>query len=190
MPKIAVCISDIGYRCNKPLLYYSSRLAKKHGYGKSRKVNLDYKYGAVNIRGNDENIQEAYDALFPQAEAALSDIDWTEYKDILFISKGIGTIIATSYAKKYGLDGAKHILFTPLVQTFSFTTDNSIAFMGYADSWSNANEIHDLSSRHILACHLYDKCNHSLECDDAIENIDILKGIMLKTQDFIKKPSI
>lgn len=190
MPKIAVCFSDIGYRCNKPLLYYSSRIAKQLGYGKSRKVDYKYKYGAVNVRGNDENIQEAYDALFPQAEAALSDIDWTEYNDILFISKGIGTIIATSYAKKYGLDGVRHILYTPLAQTYSFATNKSLAFIGTADPWSDKQEILDLSSEHYVQYFIYTECNHSLECGDAIKNVDILKDVMLKTRDFIKKPNI
>lgn len=60
-------------------------------------------------------MQEAYEALFSQAKAELADIVWFEYRNVLFISKSIGTTIAASYAKKYGFKNAKHILYTPLV---------------------------------------------------------------------------
>ncbi len=94
---------------------------------------MSYTYNAGNIRGNEEKMKEAYEALFSQSEAELTDIDWSEYDDILFISKSIGTIIAASYAEKYGLEKARHVLYTPLAQTFLFAPTNAIAFIGTAD---------------------------------------------------------
>ena len=183
MSKIAVYFPGIGYHCDKPLLYYSRSIANKLGYENAR--NVSYTYKAGNIRGNDEKMKEAYETLFAQAEAELADIVWTEYDDVLFISKSIGTIIAASYAKKYGLIDAKHILYTPLAQTFFFTPNNAIGFIGTADPWSNIDEITQLSTANHIPLIVYENCNHSLECDDTLKNIEILKDVMQRTREFI-----
>ncbi|MDE7254205.1 MAG: alpha/beta hydrolase [Acetatifactor sp.] len=185
MSKIAIYFPGIGYHCDKPLLYYSRSIASKLGYENSR--NVSYTYNAGNIRGNEEKMKEAYEALFSQTEAELADIIWSEYDDVLFISKSIGTIIATSYVKKYRLNGVKHILYTPLAQTFLFAPSNAIGFIGTADPWSNIDEITRLSAENHVPLTTYDDCNHSLECGDTLKNIEILKDIMQQTRDFIEK---
>ncbi|MDE7178642.1 MAG: alpha/beta hydrolase [Lachnospiraceae bacterium] len=185
MSKIAVYFPGIGYHCDKPLLYYSRDIAYELGYKNYRNVNYTYKAG--NIRGNEEKMKEAYEALFSQTEAELADIVWTEYDDILFISKSIGTIIATSYAEKYGLKNAKHVLYTPLAQTYQFAPDRAIAFMGTADPWSNIDEIIRLSSANHIPLTVYEGCSHSLECNDTLKNIENLKDVMQRTMDFCKR---
>lgn len=182
MSKIAVYFPGIGYHCDKPLLYYSRNIAGKSGYENSK--NISYTYNAGNIRGNDQKMRDAYEALFIQAEAALADIVWTDYDDVLFVSKSIGTIIAASYAEKHGLKNTKHILYTPLAQTFLFTPGNAIAFIGNADPWSSIDEIRKLAALNHVPLIVYNGCNHSLECDDALKNIEILKDVMQKTLDF------
>ena len=184
MSKIAVYFPGIGYHCDKPLLYYSRDIAYELGYKDYRNVNYMYKAG--NIRGNEEKMKEAYEALFSQTEAELADIVWSAYDDILFISKSIGTIIATSYAKKYGIKNAKHVLYTPLAQTYQFAPDRAIAFMGTADPWSDTDEIIRLSSANHIPLTVYEGCNHSLECDDTLKNIENLKDVMQRTMDFCK----
>ncbi len=184
MSKIAVYFPGIGYHCDKPLLYYSRSIAYKLGYEDSRNVN--YTYNAGNIRGNDKKMKEAYEALFLQAEAELADIVWSDYDDVLFISKSIGTIIAASYAAKYELKRARHILYTPLAQTFLFAPNNAIAFIGTADPWSNTDEIIQLSNTNNIPLTVYDNCNHSLECNDTLKNLEIIKDVMKRTRDFIE----
>lgn len=186
--KIAVYFPGIGYHCDKPFLYYSRKIADKLGYENSR--NVRYTYNAGNIRGNNEKMKEAYEALLLQTEEELTDIVWTEYDDVLFISKSIGTVIAASYAKKHGLLCAKHILYTPLAQTFLFKPSNAISFIGNADPWSNIDEITQLSTASNIPLIVYENCNHSLECDDVLKNIDTLKDVMQKTKDFIEKSII
>lgn len=185
MSKIAVYFPGIGYHCDKPLLYYSRSIACKLGYENFR--NVKYTYNAGNIRGNEEKMKEAYEALFSQTEAELADIVWSQYDDILFVSKSIGTIIAASYAQKYGLKSARHILYTPLAQTYHFAPDHAIAFIGTADPWSDTDEIIRLSNANHIPLTVYDGCNHSLECTDTMKNIDHLKDIMQKTMDFSRE---
>ena len=181
MSKIAVYFPGIGYHCDKPLLYYSRDIACGLGYNDHRKVH--YTYTAGNIRGNKKKMQEAYEALFSQAEAELADIVWSKYDDVLFVSKSIGTIIATSYAEKYGLKNARHILYTPLSQTYRFAPDHAIGFIGTADPWSDTDAIIRLSNANHIPMVVYEGCDHSLECDDTLKNIENLMDIMQKTLD-------
>lgn len=188
MSKIAVYFPGIGYHCDKPLLYYSRKIACELGYENYRNVNYTYK--AENIRGNEEQMTKAYKALFSQAESALADLDWSAYDDILFVSKSIGTAIATSYVQKYGLEHARHVLYTPLAQTFSFTLsapfakEKAVAFIGTADPWSDTDEIIRLAEINHIPLTVYEDCNHSLECGDTLKNIDILRDVMHKTMAF------
>lgn len=183
MSKIAVYFPGIGYHCDKPLLYYSRSIARELGYKNDR--NVSYTYKAGNIRGNEAKMKEAYETLFSQAESELTDIAWSEYDDVLFISKSIGTIIAASYAEKYGLKSARHVLYTPLSQTYLFAPDNAIGFIGTADSWSDTDEIIRLSNAGHIPIAVYEGCNHSLECGNTMKNIENLRDIMQRTKDFL-----
>ncbi len=183
MSKIAVYFPGLGYHCDKPLLYYSRSIAGKLGYENSKTVH--YTYSAPNIRGNAEKMKEAYEALFSQAENILADIVWSEYDDVLFISKSIGTIIAASYAAKHGLTTARQILYTPLAQTFLAPPRNAIGFIGTADAWSSVDEIIRLSAANHIPLTVYGGCNHSLECGEPLKDIDTLKDVMQKTREFI-----
>ncbi|MFQ9393889.1 MAG: hypothetical protein ACLR2E_06970 [Lachnospiraceae bacterium] len=48
----------------------------------------------------------------------------------MFISKSIGTLIAASYAKKYGLIGVRQVLYTPLAETFQFAPEKGFLLSG------------------------------------------------------------
>lgn len=184
MSKIAVYFPGIGYHCDKPLLYYSRSIACGLGYGNFRNVGYTYKVG--NIRGNHEKMKEAYTALLLQAETELADIVWAEYDDVLFVSKSIGTVIAASYAAKRRLERARHILYTPLAQAFSFAPSHAIGFIGTADPWSDLDEITRLSAAGHIPLTVYEGCNHSLECGNTLKNLEILKDVMQRTMDFCK----
>ena len=95
--KLAVFFPGIGYHCDKPLLYYSRKLVQEYGYEKI--VTLNYTYDGKNLRGNEEKMRQAFDSLYIQAENSLKEIAFDQYEQILFISKSIGTIIASAYAE-------------------------------------------------------------------------------------------
>ena len=184
MKKIAVYFPGIGYHCDKPLLYYSRNAACELGYENYK--NVAYTYKAGNIRGNEEKMKEAYETLFLQTEAELADFVWSDYDDVLFVSKSIGTIIAASYAEKYNLKCIKHILYTPLAQTYLFAPSHAIGFIGTADPWSDTAEIIRLSKANQIPLTVYKGCNHSLECKDTLKNLENLKDIMQRTVNFCK----
>lgn len=182
MAKTAVYFPGIGYHCDKPLLYYSRKIACELGYQNYR--NISYAYDGGNIRGNERKMREAYEALLLQAESQLADVDWFGFDDVLFVSKSIGTVIAASYAEKRGLRNMRHILYTPLAQTYLFAPEHGIGFIGTADPWSDTDEIIRLSEANRIPLKVYDGCNHSLECDDTLKNLEFLKDIMGRTREF------
>lgn len=142
-PKLAIIFPGIGYTADKPLLYYSSRIAKNYGY-EIKTVS----YGTLpnNIKGDPVKMRQAFDIAYKQTEKSLNGIDWESYCSILFISKSIGTVISSAYASRHKIKG-KSILFTPLTDTFSFILPGSILFHGTNDPWADTSAIRMLAER-------------------------------------------
>ena len=67
-PKLAVIFPGIGYTADKPLLYYTTRLAKKHGYHIQT-----VSYGALpeNIKGDSAKMKQAFELASEQTEQKL-----------------------------------------------------------------------------------------------------------------------
>ena len=175
-PKLAVIFPGIGYTADKPLLYYTTRLAKKHGYHIQT-----VSYGAL-----PENIK-AFELACEQTEQLLHDIDWSSYGSILFISKSIGTAISSAYAFRHNLK-VKSILFTPLAETFSFPLQGSIAFHGTADPWAETDSVQALAAQKEVPLFLTKNANHSLETGDVQTDLSILKTTMDRVERFIINP--
>lgn len=180
--KIAILFPGIGYHCDKPLLYYSRKIAEELGYDKI--ITLSYSYGGENIRGNIEKMQEAFEALYIQAEEALKEVDFGEYDEILFVSKSVGTIIASAYAHNHKINCAQ-VLYTPLEYTFDYPHGKACAFIGTSDPWSNVDKVIEKAKQSAIPIHVYDNLNHSLEGDDVIKNIEILNDVMAVTRTFL-----
>lgn len=185
MAKKAVFFPGIGYHCDKPLLYYSRDVVRELGYTDQRNVN--YTYGGGNVRGDEQKMKEAYEALFLQAEAELAGVDWAAFDDVLFVSKSIGTIIAASYARKHALEQVRHVLYTPLAQTYLFAPKRAIGFIGTADPWSDTEEIIRLSAENHVPLVVCDGGNHSLECGDTLRNLAILREVTCRTMEFCRE---
>ena len=184
MKKLAIIFPGIGYTTDKPLLYYALDIAYESGYQEYRKI----RYETANkedIRCNEKAMEAVFYELYAQAEKQMADIDWSLYEDVLFISKSIGTMVATAYARNNKLTRVKHVLYTPLKNTYSFEVKNAIAFIGTSDGWSDYKEIERLSFVAGIELEIYEGCNHSLETEDTIGNIERLHEIMKKTKDFL-----
>ncbi len=182
--KLAVFFPGIGYHCDKPLLYYAKKLAQQGGYEKI--VSLSYSYEGGNIRGDEVKMRQAFDALYAQAEKNLAEIDFDAYSEIVFVSKSVGTIIASAFAQKRAL-GCRHILYTPLAHTFGFEHMDAIAFIGTSDPWSNVPEVKKLSESQHVPMHMYEHANHSLETEDTLTNLEILQDVMKTTWQFLNQ---
>lgn len=180
--RLAVIFPEIGYHCDKPILYYSRKLAKEQEYKEI--ISLEYSYTEKNIRGNEKRMKEVFDVLYQQAEKLLETIDFSKYENVLFISKSVGTIISSAYAQKHKIR-CKQILYTPLERTYKFEHPDAIAFLGTSDLWSNTANVKMLSNEQNVPIYMYKKADHSLETGDIIKDIEILEDVMKRTKKYL-----
>ncbi len=183
MKKLVVLFPGIGYTCDKPLLYYADDLAANAGY---ERLKVSYVLpGDHKIRGNLEKMEEAFRTLYARAEECLADVDWSQYEEVIFVSKSIGTIIASAYANTLGDVPIRHVLYTPLKYTFEQKPKNAIGFFGMADNWSPSEEVLPLAKELDIPMYLYEGANHSLETGDTLKDLGTLKDVMEKTKRFL-----
>lgn len=173
--KLAIFFPGIGYRCDRPLLYYSAKIAGQAGF---ECIRLSY-------TGLSRNIPEAFEGAYAQTETALRDICWDSYDEILFVSKSIGTAVAAAYAMRHQIC-CRNVYHTPLALTFDFSPQPGIVSHGTDDPWADTGLIQSKCHEHGLPLHIVKGADHSLErAGDVLGNIEILKEVMALARDYI-----
>lgn len=182
MSNIAVIFPGVGYHADKPLLYYSKKLAADAG---CELIEVAYSHFPMVDKKSAASMNAAFTLARAQAEDALRDIDFAKYGKVLFLAKSIGTIAAADYATAHGLK-ADFVFYTPLAQTFRFPAQNAVAFHGTADPWADTPTVKGLCEERNVPLHLYAGANHSLETGNVPADLEALRDVMRKTEDFIK----
>ena len=170
--KLAVIFPGAGYNKDRPLLYYSREILDKEGY-----EILDIEW--------EDFVGTRYD----QASGILDDIKFDEYEDVIFVSKSVGTEVSSTYVVKHDLK-VRQIWYTPLEEAFDACSGDVeegsiIAFIGTKDGRSNVYQIKVKAERLNIGLHLYDDCDHSLECKDESKSREILDDVMKITSDYV-----
>ena len=181
MKKIACLFPGIGYTCDKPLLYYSWKLLKSMGW---EILPLQYAGFPSGVKGNAEKMRQAAHMALEQAETQLKDVIWSEYTDILFVGKSVGTVVCAAYAKQHRLK-CRQILFTPVEATFHFVDQNTVVFHGTADPWADTKAIKDACQRLNIPLFLTLNANHSLETGNVDADIKEIQKVMQTVTHFI-----
>ncbi len=192
MEKLAVLFPDIDYDVKAPLFYYASKSLEKRGFEL-----LTFQYDMTGEKSYTELFKSSPDAtsqefkeevfeLVAKAQKTgaqqFKNINWNSYEEIVFVSKGVGSVIATLFAGKNQINPV-HIMFAPLEPAFQFTSkEEGIVFCGMDDDFINYDRIKLLSRKSNLSVYRFDKCNHALEKGNVPEDIAILSHIM-KTMD-------
>ena len=182
MGKLAVIFPGIGYTADKPLLYYSRRIAANLGY---EIRTMGYSGFPAKIPGDRNRMEQSFQIALEQSVEMLSDVDFSTYQDILFIGKSIGTIVAAKIAlESQAKDRIRLILYTPLEETFSFDPGDVIAFTGDDDPWvgRNKSQILSICEERGIPCTLIPYANHSMETKDPFIDLKMLYRIYGKRQ--------
>ena len=187
--KLAVIFPGIGYTKDRPLLYYAGKIAREHGYELKFAQYPDISWSKEKLK--DHGFLE--DAMKKCLEEMSPGCPVTELKaadDLLFISKSIGTVIATAYAKTNGLN-AHHICFTP-IENFNDYIDGCDVqvFFGSADPFADPAAIEDICKDRGLESYRIEGANHSLETGDAKTDIANLAYVMEKVASFLISDSL
>ena len=181
--KIAVIFPGVGYHVDKPLLYYSRKLAGQYGY---EIVCADYGKLPSGIKGDMKKMYEAYEQALANVTEKFADLDFHSYDRVLFISKSIGTAVAASYDAQYEI-GAGHIYYTPVEASFQAIGTEGIVFHGTGDDWAKTEVISAECEKRGLPLYLTEQANHSMETGNALRDLEILKTLMEKTDQYIKE---
>ena len=184
MKKLAVFFPGIGYTADKPLLYYSRKIAAEQGYEVKL---LPYQGFPPKIQGDAGRMRQSFGIALRQAEEMLSGTDLSSYEEILFVGKSIGTIVATKIAADRGMkDRIRFVFYTPLEETFGFHVRKAIVFTGSNDPWvgRGQSKIPACAAENGYPCFLIADANHSLETGHAGKDIANLQMIMEETERF------
>ena len=181
MKKLAVIFPGVGYHTDKPLLYYSKKLAFQNGY---EIVEVPYGKFPKGVKGSREKMEKAFFSAVEQAEEILKDVDFSLYDDILFISKSVGTAVSAAYGGKHHLK-TRNIYYTPVEASFQFMTQPGIVFTGTKDSWVDHEAIKEGCKKGGFPLHVIEDANHSLETGDVKKDLENLREIMAVTADYI-----
>ncbi len=177
--KIAVIFPGMGYHSDKPLLYFSKRLAGEKGY-EIVEVQYDFPYKAREIMNDKVRMQEAFEIAASQIKEQLGSIDFASYGDVVFIGKSIGTALAAYFDHELHVH-ARHLIFTPVPQTFELLTAKAgLVFHGLSDPWCPTAVAKEQCDNLQLELYTVDGANHSLETDSATTDLSNLAKVMEK----------
>ena len=182
MRKIAVVFPGVGYTKDRPLLYYSGKLAVGYGYELKFVDFSGIKWSKEQLRDNDF-LLKTLDKCLHITEDTLADTKVMSGDDVLFISKSIGTVVANAYAKKMSIN-AGQICFSPLEMIGSFVKEEgAVLFCGDDDPMADFSALERIAGEKRLEIHRIIGGNHSLETGDLFTDIDNLKAIIKRVDE-------
>ncbi len=177
MKKTAVIFPGVGYTKDRPLLYYSGKMAATLGY---ELVHVDFSgidWSKEKLKDRDF-LQEALDICLGRIRRAVGDVYGLSKENTVFISKSIGTVAACAYAHEHSLD-VKQLCFSPLEMIEGYVRPNgAVLFYGDADPFADHVQIERIARDKSLATVKIAGGNHSLETGDVFTDIGNLMIIM------------
>lgn len=179
--KLLVIFPGIGYTCDKPLLYYSKRMALAKGY---EVKDVPYCNFGDGIFGDPARISQTIESACTQTEELLSNIVFEDYSDIIFCSKSIGTCVAAIYAARHGLK-VRHIYYTPIDTTFEYVRRPGIMFHGTKDPWCSNEYFERKATAMYNPYYLIENANHSLETGNVDVDLENMRKIMKLVHEYI-----
>lgn len=181
--KLAVIFPGIGYHADKPLLYYARKIAKKYGYDE---ICITYDSSKVEIKNEKRTKEDAFEQAFIRAKEKLSDVVFSQYEDVVFIGKSIGTVVAGAVAKEFGIQ-PRFVLYTPVEEAFEYDFGSGIVFHGTDDPWCSISIVRRMCDKKDLPLNITADANHSLETGVATVDVMNMSVITKQTEEFIGK---
>ncbi|KEI04421.1 hypothetical protein [Clostridium botulinum] len=179
---LTIILPGEGYVNEKPLMYYSYRIALELGLDI---LCIDYGF-QISREGFD--IDTEFDIVARESQQILKKCCNKNYKKIIFIGKSLGTIIQSKLSKELSDYEQIHIYLTPVDKTFENVVDYlCLVITGTEDRKISTSIISVIENNKNIELVKIDSANHSLECSDALKSIEILNTVMKTLKKFINK---
>lgn len=173
---LAIVFPGIGYTCQMPLLYYTTKALLRKGYDVLW-VEYNYTSGERAL----EIIREDGEACYNAAMARGG------YKKVAVVSKSLGTIPAGHIADLHKI--GKMVFFTPPLSWEEVPSllrkhaKGQLLFIGSADKHhikERVEEITKIARRFVVI----EGADHSLEVEDPKKSLEILDRVVKEVEDF------
>ncbi len=150
-----------------PLLYF----------GAKHYVDRDYEKVYIQHPASGNGLEEVYE----NAKAVLSSYDFSEYEDIVFVGKSMGTVVACKLKAELQID-AKLVLFTPLKDTLPYIKANNrvvLAAMGNNDRFLEWEVLRDHCEKENVPYYIEPGVGHAMEVkNDLARNLQIVSNVI------------
>lgn len=184
MGKTAVVFPGVGYNKDRPLLYYAGKLAVSSGY---ELISIDFS----GIDWSKDKLKDrsfllkTLEKCLKITEDRLKNIDSLSDNETVFISKSIGTVVATAYAQKKALK-VKQICFSPLEMIDDYVTrGGAVLFCSDNDPYADYTSVKKIAQDKDLEINSISGGNHSLETGDINTDIENLKTMMQRVKEIL-----
>jgi len=172
---LAILFPGVSYNTDQPLFYYAELKYYLKGY---KIIKIDYGDCLQTATSFDKGIESIKEFVAKQ----VSDIDFSAYQDIVFISKSVGSIIAGWLENELNAEQIRHIYLTPIEKTLEYISSGkniSIVIAGTDDKYLASSVLKEHCADENVRLELIEGADHSLEVPgDMSVNIDILKRIV------------
>ncbi len=177
--KIAILFPGRNYSCDKPLLYYAGQVFRTRGFDV---VRLSYN---TQLKTDKEDVEGLIDEAWPMVKEQLSKINFSAYKDIVFVSKSMGTTLAGRAEESFQLP-VRHIYLTPVASALKYMrTGHCIVIAGKNDKMLDERKLRIFCAQENVALKQFDSVGHSLECfEDMSVTFAILMVIVRMYKEF------
>ena len=177
--KLLVEFPGRNYSCDKPLLYYGGMIFSQRGYDVIR---LDYN---ARLTGNRDDITGLIEESRRYVEEQLDGVDFSEYEDIVFLSKSMGTALAGYFESFYKIR-VRHIYLTPVADALKYMSRGKcLVVSGKDDRYLDATKLKIYCVEREIPLQQFEGVGHSLECaDDLNKTFAILMIIIRMYREF------
>ena len=172
--KLCVLFPGRNYSADKPLLYYAGRVFEQNNYDV---VRLDYNY---KLLGDKDDITGLIEEAKPYVEKALDKIDFSNYEDIVFVSKSMGTSLA-GYFEEYYKIRVRQLFLTPVQGALKYMKrGRCIVVAGKEDKFLDSRKLKIYCVEQDVALEQFDGVGHSLEDYEDMNKSFAILMVMVK----------
>ncbi len=174
--KTGIVITFTGSRgADIPLLYYSVNIFIDKGYDVER----------ISCKCRSEN---EFEALYENVKNYIVSLNITDYEDVVFVGKSIGTVISCKLKEELGIP-ARLILYTPVEETLPYIrNDNDIIFVaaGAEDKHMPEDRIVSLCQQENIQYWIEKGVGHSMEIsEDLPGSMRVIQNVIGKLQTLV-----
>jgi hypothetical protein len=168
---VAVFFPGQNYSCELPLLYYTGRSAFDAGHDLFM---LEYGYQSARTGFEDTKVDIVISECYNSIKQMINN-----YKNVVFVSKSLGTYIAGKTAELFSGTSIRHVFLTPIRSSIPIIEKfGGLVVCGTKDQVfleTNIQQIEKFPNTNVLRVK---NANHALEVDNLHDSLDILKSLV------------